>query len=259
MTGYENLLAVFYHGSLPVYDQQQIKCKIIDMNNYKTVYNDFIHISRRSQLTWVGFSDEGMLITMDDKAVISGLNFKEEQWIPIFDLKQKFPKSFDRIWIVGFMEHKLMYIELQGDQLQPHEQLKSKYKQIDLQIPLIFNEKDELSVEKKEKDIVDMEENFLRQKFIFEHERYRQEVWLPYKLFRGNHDNERFLSETILEQKELIEKKKEMDKTLIETIRLAIINDEQDKVFTYLELLNFTASIRIVVKLCNQLNQNVLA
>jgi hypothetical protein len=259
MTGYENLMAIFYHSGLPIYDQQQIKCKIIDTNNFKTVYNDFVHVSRRAQLTWVGFSDEGMLISMDDKGIISGLSFKSEQWLPLIDLKQQFETKFDRIWIVGFMEHKLMYIELQADQIQPHEQLKSKYKIIDLKIPLIFTEKDPLSTEKKEKDLVDMEESYLRQHFIFEHERHRQEVWLPYKLFRGSNDNERFLSETILEQKELIEKKKSMDKSLIETIRLAILNDEQDKIFTYLELLNFTASIKIIVKLCNQLNQNMLA
>ena len=121
MTGYENFLAVFYHAGLPVYQQQQIKCKIIDMNNYKTVYDDYCHVSRHSMLTWVGFSDEGMLITMDSRGVISAFSFKTQQWLPIIDLKQSHPKTFENIWIVGFMEHKLMYIELAENQLQPHE------------------------------------------------------------------------------------------------------------------------------------------
>lgn len=45
MAGYENLLAIFYHSGLPVYESQQIKFKIIDcggfctkqQNLYKTV------------------------------------------------------------------------------------------------------------------------------------------------------------------------------------------------------------------------------
>lgn len=104
-----------------------------------------------------------------------------------------------------------------------------------------------------------MEESYLRSQFIYEHERYRQEIWLPFKLFRGDNDNERFLSETILDQKELLEKKKDLDKKIIGTIRLAIINDDQDRIFSYLEMLNFPASMKIVVKMCNQLNANLLA
>lgn len=84
-------------------------------------------------------------------------------------------------------------------------------------------------------------------------------MWLPYKLFRGSTDNERFLSQSILEQKELVQRKKDLDKHTIAAIRLAIVNDEEDKVFTYIEQLHFTASIKIVVKLANELRRDILA
>ena len=79
-------------------------------------------------------------------------------------------------------------------------------------------------------------------------------MWEPYKLFRGRNDNERFLSESIMDVKEITQKKKELDKTILNAIRLCIVNDEHDKVFTYLDLLHFTQSIKLSIKLCNSLN-----
>ena len=76
---------------------------------------------------------------------------------------------------------------------------------------------------------------------------------MSYKLFRGNYDNERFQSESILDDKVLTQKRKDQDKVLIKTIRAAIMNDEGEKIFTYIDLLNFTASINMCVKLCNAL------
>ena len=210
-------------------------------------------------MTWFGFSDEGMLISLDDKGVISALNMQNQQWIPVLDLKQKFPRNHDCIWVVGFMEHKFMYIEMQKDSIQPHEQLKSKYKTLDLKIPFIFSEKNEEGVDKQEEDIAQTEQELMKEQLVLDHEKYRHEVWMPYKLFRGSNDNERFLSESILDQKDIMQKKKNIDKTLISAIRVAITNDEPDKVFTYLEQLNFTNSMKLVVKLCNNMNQNHLS
>lgn len=117
MAGYENLLAIVYHAGLPIFDQQNLKCKVIDTNTYKVVLDDHCPISRRSNMTWFGFSDEGMLISVDDKGVVTALNMRNHQWVPILDLKSKFPRSYDQIWTVGFMEHEMMYIELQKNQI----------------------------------------------------------------------------------------------------------------------------------------------
>jgi len=84
-------------------------------------------------------------------------------------------------------------------------------------------------------------------------------MWEPLKRFRGHYDNERYLSESILEAKQIVDKKKELDKLILNAIRLCIVNDEHDKVFTYLDLLNFTQSLKLSVKLCNSLQQNTLA
>jgi hypothetical protein len=241
MTGYENLLAIFYHAGLPIMGHQQIKCRIIDTNSFKTIFDDFAAVSQSSDINWVGFSDEGMLITMDSYGVVSGFNFKTHQWIPLLDLKEKFTEKYDmsRIWIVGFMENSMMYIELAKDQMQPHESLKSKYKRLELHVPMLVVDNDVID-EKKEEDLPALDEHHFREQVIFDHEQYRKDVWEPLKRFRGPYDNERFLTESIMEARQITEKKKELDKLILNAIRLCIVNDEHDKVFTYLDLLNFT-------------------
>jgi len=42
-------------------------------------------------------------------------------------------------------------------------------------------------------------------------------------------------------------------------VRTAIVNDEHSKVMTYLDLLHFSQSLKLVVKLCNSLGQHALA
>ena len=67
------------------------------------------------------------------------------------------------------------------------------------------------------------------------------------------------MSESILEQKELVQKKRELDKHVLNAVRTCILNDEHSKVMTYLDLLHFSQSLKLVVKLCNSLGQHVLA
>jgi hypothetical protein len=61
-------------------------------------------------MTWMGFSEEGMLISMDDNGIVSGFNSKIKQWTPICDLKNKYPETFNTVWIVGFMENEMLAI-----------------------------------------------------------------------------------------------------------------------------------------------------
>ena len=130
MTGYENYIVIIYHGGLPIHEHQQLKCQIIDCskNLFKQVYDGFCPVSKNSNLDWIGYSDEGMLIVKDDFGVISSFNMKNKQWIPILDLKQKFEQTYKHVWVVGFMENKLLYIELPRGCDQPTDHLRGKYK-----------------------------------------------------------------------------------------------------------------------------------
>lgn len=91
----------------------------------------------------------------------------------------------------------------------------------------------------------------MKDSFFIDHEQYRKDVWEPLKHFRGRYDSEKVLSASILEARELTQKKKDFDKLILQSIKLCIDNDEHDKVFTYIEMIHFTASLKLCVKLCN--------
>jgi 3-methyladenine DNA glycosylase Tag len=78
------------------------------------------------------------------------------------------------------------------------------------------------------------------------------------KHFRDRYDSEKGC-ESIMDTTELTKQRKEVDKLILNAIRLSIMADEQDKVFQYLDMLNFTQSLRLCVKLCNSLQQNTLS
>ena len=80
----------------------------------------------------------------------------------------------------------------------------------------------------------------MRNSLILDHEQYRKDVWEPLKHFRGRYDSEKIISDTILEASEIQAKKKEMDKITLNSIKLCIMNDETDKIFSYIECINFT-------------------
>lgn len=67
------------------------------------------------------------------------------------------------------------------------------------------------------------------------------------------------LSESIMTPSELNNKKKEVDKLLLNAIRMCIISEDHEKVFSFMDMLHFTQSLNICVTLCNQLNSDELA
>ena len=67
------------------------------------------------------------------------------------------------------------------------------------------------------------------------------------------------LSSSILEAKEIILKKKEFDKIILNQVKNCIDSDEHEKIFTYLDLLNFNQSVKLAIKLANAHKQNSLA
>lgn len=50
-----------------------------------------------------------------------------------------------------------------------------------------------------------------------------------------------------------------MDKNTLNAIRLCILNDEHERVFSYMELLHFSQSLKLCVNLCEQLNASDLS
>lgn len=234
MAGYENLLAIVYHGGLPIFGQQNICCKIIDCSDqFKCIYDGQFPVTNGSQLKWVGFSEEGMLTSLDDHGILTGFDFQMKQFVPLLDLKVRYPITFKQIWVVGISDNELLVIELPTDHSQPHLKMKSLYKKIALQIPLIG------LANGKKGDIPHQDEKFMMSQLAVNHEQYRKDVWEPLKNFRGRYESAKILSDSILEAKEITQKKKELDKLTLNLIKTCIVEGHDDKVYSYIDNLCF--------------------
>ena len=93
--------------------------KIIDTKTYKTIHVGNCPVSNKSELTWVGFSEEGMFTIIDSYGVVSGFNFKNSNFLPLLDLKEKFPNHYRQIWTVGFLENEMLYVQMLKGEEQP--------------------------------------------------------------------------------------------------------------------------------------------
>lgn len=58
---------------------------------------------------------------------------------------------------------------------------------------------------------------------------------------------------------DIMNKKKEMDKLTLNAIRISILNDDHERVFSYLDILHFSHSLKLVVTLCDSLNATELS
>ena len=117
-------------------------------------------ISRYSNLTWLGYSEEGQLYTYDNEGVVRMLNPVNNQWIPALDFKQKLKATYNQLWIVGISEWEILGIELPKGYNAPPPNLKSLVRRFQLKIP--FLEQDKVNVDSKELTLPQIEEQIMR-------------------------------------------------------------------------------------------------
>jgi hypothetical protein len=205
MCGYENMLVVIYHGGLPIFDHQQLRCKIIDcgIKNqtppsklYSPIFEGECPSAEAAHLVWAGFSEEGMLSVLGSNGVLSGLNLNNNQWIPLLDLKNRQDQSYKQTWVVGIQNGELLSIQLPSGEDQPPVHLKHHIKVIKLEIPLIQAKPVKNS---KEEPLTIMEEKVLREKILLEHEIFRKDLWEQHKHYRSDYESEKYISESILD------------------------------------------------------------
>ena len=171
-------------------------------------------------MTWVGFSEEGMLSSLDDNGILTAFDFKLKQFIPILDLKVTYPVEYRQIWVVGICDNELLAIELPYDHVQPHLRMKNLYKRIKLQIPAIGVEPFE-----EAPTLTHQDSFFMLSQMTINHEQFRKDTWEHHKNFRGRYESAKFFSDSILDTKDIIQKKRELDKLNLNSIRMCIVSE----------------------------------
>jgi chromosome transmission fidelity protein 4 len=144
-----NLLAVVY------YSAAQLTVLILDLEHQRRVFEGKVSLTPNSILTWLGFAEFGMLMTMDSQGVLRGLSRQYEgQWIPLLDtrickenLNKTGPK--DIYWPVGLMEDKLMCAICKNGAIQPTTFPKPVLSAVDMQIPFMDLNKESVQDEEK--------------------------------------------------------------------------------------------------------------
>ena len=81
------------------------------MENYTVVVDTDCPVSRDSVINWLGFSEEGQLMTFDTEGVVRAFNFRNKQWVPCLDFKTMKNNLSERIWIVGVTDGEVLAIE----------------------------------------------------------------------------------------------------------------------------------------------------
>jgi hypothetical protein len=130
-------------------------------------------------------------------------------------------------------------------------------RRIKMKIP--FLDLESKNIDSKEMTQAQIEEAYVREQIRVDHEQYRKDHWEHLKQFRSKYDSEFILSESIMNNNDIANKKKEMDKLILNAIRIAILEDNHEKVFTYMDMLHFSNSLKICITLCDQLNAHQLS
>lgn len=110
MSGYQNLLAVVYHETIPIDGSQCLAMQLFVINTVRqeTLKCSQCHVPLRQKsiLKFFRFSNEGMLISQDSTGFIRVYSLETNTWTNVIvenvdDLR--------RIWLLGMNDYKLVY------------------------------------------------------------------------------------------------------------------------------------------------------
>lgn len=88
---YEDLLAVVYHGTMPMWGCQNLRMRVyrVGMAGVSVDRDVAVSIRPNSLLKWFGFSEEGSLCCQDSLETVRCYSFGREQWQTVFSLEGK--------------------------------------------------------------------------------------------------------------------------------------------------------------------------
>ena len=142
MAGRGRYLAVVYHESMPLLDgTQQLGYMVYDMQSYQLVSKGPLScISKASSLSWVGFSNDGSLCTMDSDGMVSMLVCSNEtatawEWMPMLDTVGLRKSMDDGHWPVTVFDGKLVCVPLKGGTKHPDATRKPVTATLSMRLP----------------------------------------------------------------------------------------------------------------------------
>ena len=147
MVGRERFLAVFYHESSPMDDgTQKLGYTMWDASAFRVVAQGSVScLSKASELTWVGFSNQLSLFAMDSDGMLSMLVAAGDylapgaplwEWAPVLDTVGLRKSKDDSYWPITVLNGKLIAIPLKGGKKHPDASRRPVTSAISLRMPL---------------------------------------------------------------------------------------------------------------------------
>ena len=147
MVGRGRFLAVFYHESSPLDDgTQKLGFTLWDASVFRVVAQGSVScLSKASDLTWVGFSNELSLFAMDSDGMLSMLVAAGDcttlggplwEWVPVLDTIGLRKSKDDSYWPISLFDGKLVCIPLKGGKKYPDASRRPVTTTISLRMPL---------------------------------------------------------------------------------------------------------------------------
>jgi hypothetical protein len=142
MVGNGAVLAVIYHASAPHFQSQNLAVIILDIDSRRRLHEGPVPLTPQSFMTWIGFTDLGMLVTMDSDGIIRGMSRQWDlTWTPLLLTSNERKHSSDTFWPVGIIDDKLVCVTLKGGIEQPNPLPKPVLNHVTLRMPLIHHDK----------------------------------------------------------------------------------------------------------------------
>ena len=243
LTAFENYLTYAYTSSLPFSNNQQIRFKILDSNNYfNSIFEGEIPISPDSNLIYFSYSAEGILISYDSYNILRGFFYEiENNWIPLIDLGEKYNGKNINFWCVGVEENEVYGLEIKGDRIEPN----------------VTNN----PIQKTWNLINDSEnDDFYLKSYLFI--KFYEKRYLKYNVIK----NLRFINfpeypytDTMKDLDDIKKMKTEHNKKILNKINEYIIKGENSKVIILYDYLMTNKSKSTAIKLCNEYKKVALS
>ncbi|XP_066854705.1 WD repeat and HMG-box DNA-binding protein 1 [Anser cygnoides] len=124
MAGHGEQLMVIYHRGTGFDGDQCLGVQLMELGKKKkqVLHGDPLSLTKKSYLTWVGFSAEGTPCYVDSEGIVRMLNRRlGNTWIPVCNTREHCKGKSDHYWVVGIHENpqQLRCIPCKGARFPP--------------------------------------------------------------------------------------------------------------------------------------------
>ncbi|MEE6492231.1 hypothetical protein FKM82_016522 [Ascaphus truei] len=124
MAGHGEQLMVVYHRGVGFDGDQCLGIQLLELGKRRrqVLHGDPLPLSRKSHLSWLGFTAEGSPCYVDSEGAVRLLNRGlGDTWVPVCDLREHCKGKSDHYWVVGVHENpqQLRCIPCKGARFPP--------------------------------------------------------------------------------------------------------------------------------------------